>query len=252
MSYNDRQATYLRGQGFSGSLCDMKVAHLKSILDISQSDPYSYNDLAYLAYGNTKEYDDTIAEAGDGRFFSIHGGKHIELGQILTPTIANFFLEFTIRPAAGDVGSNTTILSQHAITAPRVLTSGTDQLRIIYITTSAGSVTLNGNVPIQLDTDMHVRFENNSVTGTSLSINGGTPTTSSGVADHTLFGIDMIGSRHDHGFTFQGQIWDVSLPDGAGNTLYGIGEPLGTTVFASPANPAKDGAWTALPDRIIR
>ena len=186
------------------------------------------------------------------RFYSIFGGNHIDLGQILTPTIANFSFELMIRPAAGDVGSNTTIMAQHTVSAPRVLTSGTDTLRIIYVTTSGGTVTLNGNVPIALDTDMHILFENDSVTGTSLTINGGTPTTSSGVADHTLFGIDIIGARHDHGFTFQGQIWDVSVPDGTGNTLYAINEPSGLDVIASPANPAKDGLWTGLPARVER
>ena len=185
----------------------------------------------------------SIVGASVTRWFSIFGGNHIELGQILTPTTANFVLEFTIRPAAGDVGANTTILSQHSISAPRVLTSGTDQLRVIYITTSAGSVTLNGNVPIELDTDMHVRFENDSVTGTKLTINGGTPTTSTGVADHTLFSIDMIGSRHDHGFNFQGQIWDVSIPNGTGFATYPIDEASGLVV----ADNSYVGAFDQLP-----
>ena len=187
-----------------------------------------------------------------GRFFSIFGGNHIELGELLAPDSADFRVRFTIRPAAGDVGANTTILSQHTLSNPRFLTSGTDALRIIYTNISAGTITLNSNTDIQEGVDMVVEFISDSVTGTKLLINGVEQDSSTGVVDHTIFALDMIGSRHDHGFNFLGEIFDVVIPDGSEYVTYAIDEASGLDVVASPVSGSKNGTWTALPEFIQR
>ena len=180
---------------------------------------------------------------GFGRYFSIFGGKHIELGEILLPDSADFAVEFTIRPAAGDVGANTTILAQHTITAPRILTSGTDVLRVIYVNTGASSTTISATTDIEAGVDMRVVFVSNSITGTEIFINGVLESMSSAIVDHTVFGIDMIGSRHDHGFNFQGEIFDASIPNGAGLSFYPINEASGLVV----ADNSYQGAFDSIP-----
>lgn len=187
-----------------------------------------------------------------GRFFSIFGGNHIELGELLAPATADFRVRFTIRPAAGDVGANTTILSQHTLANPRFLTSGTDALRIIYVNITAGTITLNSTTDIQSGVEMVVEFISDSVTGTRLLINGVEQDDSTGVVDHTIFALDMIGSRHDHGFNFQGEIYDVVIPDGSEYVTYAVDEASGLDVVASPVSGSKNGTWTALPEFIQR
>ena len=188
----------------------------------------------------------------DGRYYSIFGGKFITLGQVLFPSAADFTLSFKIRPSADDVGANTTVLSRDVISAPRFLTSGTDVLRAIYANTGGGTTTLNSVTPIQADTEMTVEFVNNSTTGAQLKINGTEEDSSAAIADHTLFGIELVGIRHDGGFIFQGQIWDLDIPDGAGNTMYHIDEGGGLEVLASPADASKNGVWSSLPQRVFR